>query len=531
MDRLVVKLKQHTPLIHFQWEQEGATLRASEVKPKLDRFILEKLGEAKLKEEGVKEISRDVFYEKGKLIAKNLGRLVGNGDHPALDYKMRISLEKYFTVSAQTDKNIFEKNDVKYSDSNTGQIYLESKVNLKKILEANNIQYDERLENQEYLVVSNLNSSQSEVLDKEKILYLSSTPFFAQEDKTFNKHNIDKPNDYAIIEQKAGEYLFHSDKWDELDKKGVMYPGMIVLEISSFNSVLVNSVKEHIQAFFLCENFGTRQSKGFGSFEIIALKNKDGEFDDWRLTPEDIAIKLSEHFQFVYKKQELNSPIDLAGIFKTIQNDFRLLKSGINYPNRPEKYKKSKLFIFGVNKMEPAVRWEKRIIKKEIHKRSGELGNNIELFYQKEPVSGDVGKPNCWDDPEKYNYSYLRAVLGVAEHYEFLIKKKYGDRQGKDNDKIIVKIEGENIERFKSPLLFKVINNALYLVGNDIPEKIKGESFHFKFKLKSSKEQGRDLCTLSIPKFFSLPDFIHFALDSKAWKNCVKNGNNKFDKV
>lgn len=36
---LIVKLKQHTPIIHFQWEQKGATLRATELKPKLDRYI------------------------------------------------------------------------------------------------------------------------------------------------------------------------------------------------------------------------------------------------------------------------------------------------------------------------------------------------------------------------------------------------------------------------------------------------------------------------------------------------------------
>lgn len=36
---LIVKLKQHTPIIHFQWEQAGATLRATELKPKLDRYI------------------------------------------------------------------------------------------------------------------------------------------------------------------------------------------------------------------------------------------------------------------------------------------------------------------------------------------------------------------------------------------------------------------------------------------------------------------------------------------------------------
>lgn len=42
MHKLTVTLKQHTPLIHFQHDQEGATLRASEVKPKLDKFIVER---------------------------------------------------------------------------------------------------------------------------------------------------------------------------------------------------------------------------------------------------------------------------------------------------------------------------------------------------------------------------------------------------------------------------------------------------------------------------------------------------------
>ena len=38
------ELEQQTPIIHFQHDQKGATLRATEVKPKLDRFILSKMG-------------------------------------------------------------------------------------------------------------------------------------------------------------------------------------------------------------------------------------------------------------------------------------------------------------------------------------------------------------------------------------------------------------------------------------------------------------------------------------------------------
>ena len=34
-----ILLKQHTPILHFQWPQKGATLRASDLKPRLDRYI------------------------------------------------------------------------------------------------------------------------------------------------------------------------------------------------------------------------------------------------------------------------------------------------------------------------------------------------------------------------------------------------------------------------------------------------------------------------------------------------------------
>ncbi|WP_287621416.1 hypothetical protein [Parabacteroides sp.] len=44
MGRLVIHLKQHTPMWHFQAKELGCCLRASEVKPKLDHFFAEKKG-------------------------------------------------------------------------------------------------------------------------------------------------------------------------------------------------------------------------------------------------------------------------------------------------------------------------------------------------------------------------------------------------------------------------------------------------------------------------------------------------------
>ena len=38
--KVTFTLKQHTPIIHFQSDQSGATIRASELKPKFDRFLI-----------------------------------------------------------------------------------------------------------------------------------------------------------------------------------------------------------------------------------------------------------------------------------------------------------------------------------------------------------------------------------------------------------------------------------------------------------------------------------------------------------
>jgi len=52
--KLIIKLEQHTPIIHFQHDQPGASLRGSELKPKLDRFLSDK-------------INKDLYRSNGKL--------------------------------------------------------------------------------------------------------------------------------------------------------------------------------------------------------------------------------------------------------------------------------------------------------------------------------------------------------------------------------------------------------------------------------------------------------------------------------
>lgn len=108
MKQLTVKLKQHTPLIHFQHYQEGATLRASEVKPRLDRYILEIIGKDNDPNKDNNSPNKD-YYNIGYRIAEKKGWLIGANplkkEQFALNYKMRIDSEKYRDLTLNVSQN------------------------------------------------------------------------------------------------------------------------------------------------------------------------------------------------------------------------------------------------------------------------------------------------------------------------------------------------------------------------------------------------------------------------------------------
>lgn len=103
MFELNFKLKQHTPLIHFQHSQPNATLRATEVKAKLDRFITLELKKAYpslwIKYQSVVS---DCFNETSNAITG--------------DYKLSIKaeLDKWFVVSSYLNPKEVERADREY---------------------------------------------------------------------------------------------------------------------------------------------------------------------------------------------------------------------------------------------------------------------------------------------------------------------------------------------------------------------------------------------------------------------------------
>lgn len=136
--KLQLELKAQMPMIHFQSIQHGATIRASEVKPKLDRFILDKImkGCNKTIQELKKENDyKDIFLDSESDI------------NCALDYKMQITSDKsteidlsqYTIFYANMGKNKKDKVYGIFSDPKITIICFKDK--LRKYIEENIIKF------------------------------------------------------------------------------------------------------------------------------------------------------------------------------------------------------------------------------------------------------------------------------------------------------------------------------------------------------------------------------------------------------
>ena len=327
--KLEFSLKQHTPIIHFQSEQFGATLRATELKPKLDRFLLE--------------------HVKGIPFKENT-----NG-HRSLDYKVKI-------LSSQGTKALPDKS-----------------------------------------------------------LY-------------FANNSIKNENDKI---------------------KTLIANSRIKIEFFSFNSEIINAIKKCFDEFMLITNFGTRQSKGFGSF--LRSDISDNEIKN--------IIKKQQNPVFLLGKYK-----DTTQAFKTIDIFYKKLKMGINKP-----YFKSLIFRYMCK--DKKIGWEKKFIK-----------NNFP-----EVIHGEYSPLVCVE-PDDRKFHYIRAVLGLAEHNEF---------RPSDYEKEQVKIKSiDGINRFKSPLTFKIFNNKIYLFHNDSYKKILDKEFNFSLNKVSKK--------INTPKEFDMYEFLKF---------------------
>jgi len=253
--------------------------------------------------------------------------------------------------------------------------------------------------------------------------------------KNANGHNS---LDYKVKIEASGKsertlpnsFLFFANNVikEDKDKKYMVKSQAIKIEFFSFNSDVLEAIKKYFNEFMLVSNFGARSTKGYGSFS----ENVN-----------DTEAILRKYYPIVFKVSNPN----ISKWEDTIDTLHKKLKAGINFRS----YHKSLLFQYMCSKN---LRWEKRKIKEEFPA----------LAKGKEPIDCHVKK----------EYRYIRAMLGLAGINEY---------QGKQV--VTITHQEKTIERFSSPIIYKIIDNNVYLLCDRSYEEIMGETFEFSLKGKT----------------------------------------------
>ncbi|HHB94147.1 MAG TPA: hypothetical protein ENK88_03290 [Campylobacterales bacterium] len=258
--------------------------------------------------------------------------------------------------------------------------------------------------------------------------------------KTFLISGQDRALDYKIKIETIGKpdtklpnnFLFFSNNVikKDRDKTKMLKTNSIKVELFSFKTSLIKEIEKYIDDFFLITNFGARSSKGYGGFTT---------------KENNIEHIFKKYYPIVFK---------LSSTSKSWENDVdtihKKLKSGINFKT----YYKSLLFQYMCTKN---IRWEKRKIKQEFPQLAKSKNGHSPI-----------------DCNTKFDFRYVRAMLGLAGINEY---------QGKQVVNITHK--DKKIDRFQSPITYKVINRDIYILCDRSYQNIMDKEFTFKLKGKS----------------------------------------------
>lgn len=440
-------LRQHTPLIHFQAEQKGATLRATEVKAKLDKYV----------------------------------------------------------------NNVF----VKYLPPDESEKITSFFDNREKVNSVYSLAIKELGPPRRFLVSSYLSSKQTDAIElKNEFGYIKNAPYFAMENE------IKKKFFSEIIGTDTLEIV---DNWESaISYWGVYWKDGIELTFTSFKSGFFDELERIIPAFLANHNFGTRQTKGLGCFTLSTTGQKDFEKQ----------IIQNQNNVCIYKK-ELNGNNDPLEV---LNMDYRYLKAGFNPPNND--YYKSELWLYLCsvdNNSLPKINWEKKKIKEILSsdEKYKEVWEAIERTYKYKPRKKDLEDHRLRQGFTAY---YIRALLGLAEQFDFTVG-------GGRKISIKVKDEADEVDRAPSPILFKVFDNTIYLIGRRMPDHLwqriekdgngnqvtapREFGFYlytsgFPVNYKGKGDKKSRLFTLQVPNDFKIENFLAQALGDSSPINSYK---------
>ena len=404
MKTLKVTLKQHTPLIHFQHDQYGATLRVSEVKPKLDKFIIKKAFNDEW--ERCKEYL--VGYKKSK--KENADK------RKEEEISLNKGLEQKFREGFRT-LNYKLKIDTETGDSNCGT-------------------------------------------GKKIPMYFGNMGDGEKKETIYSKNPI---NLTFIID-------------------GI------------FEAILKNNITE----FFLVTNFGTRQSKGYGSFYISEKDELFKEPDDY------IGVSSYIQTKFSCKCRDWKKAQDIVDIF------YKTIRSGINVCRKicSKEIPKPTCKVLKESKVNVIV--DKKQV--DICKECKHYIPNGSVFYFKSTlfhyIQNKLNKQ--WDKKTIKNALYNEIYDNEKELYRDLLGLASNTKFGKS---LLEKKSDDGIDRYKSPIFIKPIEMydgffTFYIGYEDINDGILGTRFNIEI-------DGEKLLALKTPKEFDINDYFKYLFESQ----------------
>lgn len=372
MHKLTIKLKQHTPIIHFQHNQVGATLRATEVKPKLDRFLIE----------------------------SHFGGTL-NFD----------AYNKYLTGN---------------------QFELSKAWNTKKT-------------------------------EKEKLAWLAEQKLALNYQLSFTAIEVQ----ISDINKLPG-YFGNMGGDNKTLKKNSFATGL-QMHFNTRKTKILELIKENINTFLMHHNFGTRQSRGFGSFTVSK--------DDKHFRPTFLD------YQFKVDKNGTGQFEQWKNLFHHIDLFSRSLRAGLNLKGagaRTTFYFKSLAFVYAKSK---GIQWDKKTIKENFFTQD---------LRQQQTAHNEAD-----------NVSYDGKKMLVKDLFGLSTVEKW-----KSYNNASINKKNDEVQRFQSPILFKPVFNdnanfTVHFKAATIPDKMLNQTFNV-------HTRGKRPFLIKTPEAFDFDDFFRF---------------------
>lgn len=260
--------------------------------------------------------------------------------------------------------------------------------------------------------------------------------------------------DYKVKIESSNTKIIGFEKYPPLyfarDAKQKIISDSITITFISFNDTLLLKIKDNFEAFLTNTNFGTRQSKGYGNFYIDAKNFKK----------ELVADEKSKVYSFKSNLQNWEQDIKLF---------YGLLRAGINevdFKTKKSKfYAKSMMFMYAKSL---GITWDKKAIKEHFLNR------------------------------KKSNNPYLmKDLLG------FSTNENWGSH------KMTIKKSTKDIDRYKSPITFKPMQNGSSVTVYFFADQINKKFLNQLFKIEA-KQTPLEIKT---PQEFDIDNFFRFVFD------------------